>query len=209
MYDPDEQQQLDDIKKWFKRHGKKMAALLAVALISLSGVLGYKNYQHGQEEKASAMYDSLVKMDAGDLKKVRLAASAIVESYPKTPYAARSAMYMATLDFGSGDLNDARLQLQWVLDHAAEPDLKDIARLRFARVLFDENKYQDAFAMLDTKHNDAYDGLYSDLKGDIYLAQGKREEARSAYLMALNKSDAGNAFHNYLQIKLESTGGAK
>ncbi len=209
MYDPDEQQQIDDIKKWFKRHGKKVAALLAVALISLSGVLGYKNYRHGQEEKASAMYDSLVKMDAGDLKKVRLAASAIVESYPKTPYAVRSAMYVATLDFGSGDLNDARLQLQWVLDHSAEPDVKDIARLRFARVLFDENKYQDAFAMLDAKHNDAYDGLYSDLKGDIYLAQGKRDEARSAYLMALNKTDAGNAFHNYLQIKLESTGGAK
>lgn len=210
MYDPDEQQQLEDIRKWFARHGKWVFAAVAVASVSLGGYFAYAHYQRGEAEKASTQYDALLKLQGDkDLKKIRLAASAIMESYPKTPYASRAALFTAKQDFETGDLNDAKLQLRWVLDHSPEQEVKDVARLHLARVQFDEGKYQEAVSTLDVKHDDAFDGLYSDLKGDIYFTQGRKAEARSAYLVALNKIDKGSTYHDLLQIKLESAGGGK
>ncbi|MHB1098694.1 MAG: hypothetical protein ACYCZR_03990, partial [Burkholderiales bacterium] len=54
MYDLDEQQQLEIIKAWLIRHGKKLAIGIVVASIAGASFLGYRHYQHGQAEKASA-----------------------------------------------------------------------------------------------------------------------------------------------------------
>jgi len=45
------------------------------------------------------------------------------------------------------------------------------------------------------------------LRGDIYLAQGKREEAKAAYKSALEKLDISGRYYRYTTIKLESLGG--
>ncbi len=210
MYDLDEQQQLEIIKAWLRRHGNKLAAALLVAAIAGGAFAGYQRYEHKQDEKASMLYAELTKMkDEKDVKKIRLAASNIMENFGKTPYAARAALYAAARDFDSGEMDDARIQLQWVLDHSQEPELKDVARLRLARVLFDQKKYGDAVAALDEKHGDSFDGLYSDLKGDIFLAEGKKDQARSAYLLALVKIDKASPYRDLVSIKLDSTGGGK
>ncbi len=208
MYDLDEQQQLEIIKTWLVRHGSKLAIAALLAAIAGAAYLGYRHYEHGQAEKASALYDDLTKME-GDVKKIRLAASNIMESFPKTPYAARAALIAAGRDFEAGEMDDARIQLQWVLDHSKEPELRDVARLRLGRVLFDQKKYADAIAALDAQHGDAFDGLYSDLKGDIYAEEGKKDQARSAYLLAFNKIERGSPYRNMVSIKLDSTGGVK
>lgn len=208
MYDLDEQQQLEIIKAWLRRYGNWVAAAVAVAAIAGAAFMGYHRYQHGQEEKASTLYAKLTEMGKEpDVKKIRLAASNIMESFPKTPYAARAALMVAGRDFDAGEMDDATIQLQWVLDHSKEPELKDVARLRLARVLFDQKKYADAIAALDAPHGDAFDGLYSDLKGDIFMAEGKRDQARSAYLLALNKIDRGSPYRNLVSVKLDSAGG--
>lgn len=210
MYDLDEEQQLEIIKDWLRRNGKWLFAAVVVASIASASFFGYRHYERVRDEKASTLYDTLSKMQDGtDLKKVRLAASGIMETYPKTAYAPRAALIVAQRDFDAGEMNDAKLQLQWVLDHSREPELRDVARLRFARVLFDEKKFAEAIAMLDGKHEDAFDGLYSDLKGDIFLDQGKRDQARSAYLLALNKTEKATSYHDLIQIKLDSTEGSK
>lgn len=210
MYDLDEQQQLEIIKAWLVRHGKWLTRGIFAVLIGIISFLGYRHYELNQAEKASTLYDAFLKTEkTDDIKKARLAASGIVETYPGTPYAARAALIIAGRDVEEGDANDARLQLQWVLDHSKEAGLRDIARLSQARVLFDEKKYQDAAAMLDGQHGEAFDGLYSDLKGDIFKEQGKLDQARSAYLVAFNKIQSGSPYRNVVSIKLDSTGGVK
>ena len=210
MYDLDEQQQLEIIKAWLVRHGKWLAFGIFAVFAGTVVYLGYHHYAQGQAEKASALYESLLDTEkGGDLKKIRLSASAIAETYPDTPYAARGALIVAGHDADAGDANDAKLQLQWVLDHGKEAGILDVARLRLARILLDEKKYAEAIGMLDGKHEDAFDGLYSDLKGDIYAAEGKRSEARSAYLVAYDKIQNGSPYRNVVSIKLDSMGGTK
>ena len=62
--------------------------------------------------------------------------------------------------------------------------------------------------MLDAKHADAYAGLYADLRGDALAAAGRRDEARAAYQAAIAKLDAKTAYRQFVQVKLDSMGGA-
>ena len=100
----------------------------------------------------------------------------------------------------------AKTQLQWVIDHAGEDTLKDVARLRLAALLLDEKNYADALKLLDAKHPDSFDGLYADLRGDVLSAQGKTDEARSSYKLAYEKIDAQSMYRNLIQMKLDALG---
>jgi predicted negative regulator of RcsB-dependent stress response len=65
--------------------------------------------------------------------------------------------------------------------------------------LLDEKKYDEALKQLDSKHPASFDGLYADLKGDVLSAQSKNEEAKSAYKLAYEKTDAGSTYRNLIQ----------
>ncbi len=81
----------------------------------------------------------------------------------------------------------AKTQLQWVIDHAAEAGLKDVARLRLAAVLLDEKNYAEAMNLLEAK----------------------TDEARSAYKLAYEKTDAKSMYRNLIQMKMDALGEAK
>ena len=49
----------------------------------------------------------------------------------------------------------------------------------------------------------------ADLKGDVLNAQGKADEARAAYQLALTKTDAQSKYRILIQMKLDALGGAK
>ncbi|MFZ9561519.1 MAG: tetratricopeptide repeat protein, partial [Burkholderiales bacterium] len=58
-------------------------------------------------------------------------------------------------------------------------------------------------------HGDSFDGLYADVKGDALFADGKRAEARAAYQIALEKSDAASPTRQIVQLKLDALGESK
>jgi predicted negative regulator of RcsB-dependent stress response len=51
--------------------------------------------------------------------------------------------------------------------------------------------------------------IYSDLRGDILASAGKKAEARAAYQVALAKMDPKSQYRPYVQVKLDSLGGAQ
>ena len=103
----------------------------------------------------------------------------------------------------------ARAQLQWVVDHADEQELKEIARYRLAELLLNDKQYDEALKMLDAKHGEPFAGLYADLRGDALAAAGRTADARAAYQDALAKFDAKSPYRNYVQVKLDALGGAR
>jgi predicted negative regulator of RcsB-dependent stress response len=46
--------------------------------------------------------------------------------------------------------------------------------------------------------------LYADLRGDVLSAQGKADEAWSAYKLAYEKTDAKSMYRNLIQMKLDA-----
>lgn len=209
-YDLEEQEQIDELKAWWKQYGNLVLLVAIAFVLTIAAFQGWRYYRHNQAVAAVALYDQMERAErAGDHKKVRDIAGQLVEKYGATPYASFAALAAARANFESGDLAGAKSQLQWVVEHAREDEIKDVARLRLAGVLLDERNYAEALKLVEAKPVESMTGLYADLRGDILLAQGKTAETRSAYQLALDKSEASSPYRATIQLKLDALGEAK
>jgi predicted negative regulator of RcsB-dependent stress response len=210
VYDLEEQEKIDDLKAWWEQNSKYVsAAVIAVALVVI-GVQGWRWYQRMQAEQASVLYQAVSQAaKSSDVSKAKEPASQIVDRFARTAYAPRAALLYAKMLYDSGDKAGARAQLQWVVDHASEDDLKTIARFRLAQAMLDEKQYDAALATLDVKIDDAFTGVFADLKGDILASAGKNDEARAAYQIALAKIDPKSPYRAFVQVKFDALGGAQ
>ena len=208
MFDLQEQEQIDELKAWWKEN-KRVVILIATAFIlAAAGVQAWRYYQQSQAQQAAELYSTLQQLvPENNAKKISEAAATIIEKFSSTAYAPRAALIAAKINYQAGVAQSAKAQLQWVIEHAAEDELQDIARLRLAGMLLDEKNYTQALQLLEAKHNPAYDAFYLDLKGDVLVAQGKPAEARGAYQAALSKADKKSTYRDLIQIKLDALGG--
>ena len=208
--DLQEQEQVDAIKSWWKDNNKWVIGAITVALLAFSGSQFWKSHQQSQAIEASKLFGEVEKqLSSGDPKRVNDAAAALVEKFSGSAYAPRAQLLAAQVNLQSKDTARAKTQLKWVIEHASETGLQDTARLKLASVLLDEKAYDEALKTLDATHPEAFVGLFSDLKGDVLLAQGKFSEARTAYQAALDKLDTKSNYHNLVQLKLDGLGDAK
>jgi len=208
VYDLEEQEKLDDLKAWWQQWGNTITTIAVVACLVLAGVQGWRWWSGKQAEEASALFSGLSQAArANDVAKAKDATAQLEERYGRTGYAPRGALVLAKMLFDSGDTAGARAQLQWVVDHADETELKEVARYRLAELLLNDKQYDEALKVLDAKHGDPFAGLYADLRGDALAAAGRSADARAAYQLALAKVDAKSPYRNYIQVKLDALGG--
>ena len=205
--DMQEREQVNAFKTWWESNARRIvAALISIALI-LGAAQGWKYYQANKLAEAGTLYIELERqMASNDPKRINDAAALIIEKYSQTAYAPRAALLAAQVNLYVADTAKARTQLRWVIDHAEEAGLKNVARLKLASLLLDEKDYAGALALLEATPEDAFVGLYADLKGDALSLQGKTEEARIAYQQALDRTEAKNAYRNLIQMKLDGLG---
>ncbi|HEX6827623.1 MAG TPA: tetratricopeptide repeat protein [Burkholderiales bacterium] len=207
-YDLEEQEKVEAIKAWWDEWGNTVILAVALFIATVAGVQGWRWYQRSQAEQASALYAEVERaLAARDDKKLRVAAAQVVEKFGGTAYGPRAALLAARSAYEAGDAAGAKGQLAWVAENAKEDELRDLARLRLAGVLLDEMKYDEALKAVESPRSAAYGPLFSDLKGDILAAQGKKAEARSAYQAALEKLDPRSQYRGYIQLKLDGLGG--
>ena len=205
----DEQEQVAELKAWWERYGGLLLMALVAAALAIGGMQWWRYYQRSQAAQASVLYEALAKaVEGGDAKLVREANGALAERYPRTLYASLGALSAARYYFDHNDPKNARAQLQWVLEHAASDDLRDLARLRLAAVLLDDKALDEALKLLDEKHGDAYAGQYAALKGDVLMAKKQIAEAKAAYRVAIDKSGKSDgAFRESVRLRLDALGG--
>lgn len=208
--DLQEQEQLENLKAWWKDNGNSILTVILVAVLAVAGWRGWQYYQHKQAVESSTLFSEFSKqLESNDTKRINDAAAAVMEKYPNTAYAPRAALIAAQVNEQSTDKARAKVQLQWVAEHAKESGLQEVAHLRLAALLLDEKNYAEATKLLEAKHAESFDALYADLKGDVLSAQGKNDEARSAYKLAYEKTDAKSTYRNLIEMKLDSLGVAK
>jgi predicted negative regulator of RcsB-dependent stress response len=206
-YDLEEQEQIAVIKDWWGKYGNLVTTVVLAILVGVAGIQAWRYYRDQQSSSAAMLYSQLDTAEkAKEAKKVQDIAATLATNNAGTAYAGMAALRAAKSFAEANDLANAKLRLQWVVDNAKDDEMRDIARLRLAGVLFDEKKHDDALKLLDAKHVAAFDGLYADLRGDILGVQGKRAEARAAYQMALEKSDPRSSYRQLLQVKLDALG---
>jgi len=207
-YDLEEQEQLAELKAFWKQHGKLILLAVIAAALGLAAYWGWHRYQAGQSAQAGGLYAELQKAaTANDAKKVRDLAGTLIEQYPRSTYAALGAFVSAKMQLGAGDPKTARAQLAWVAENARDPAIQSLARLRLAKVLLDEKAYDEALTVLAGRPDPAFEALFEELRGDVLVEQGKRAEAKAAYAAALDKLKASDdAARALIQLKLDGLG---
>jgi predicted negative regulator of RcsB-dependent stress response len=205
-YDLEEQEQLDEFKAWWKKNGQKAIALGVALLLAYAGYNGWHFYQNKQSVEASVLYQELLVSDVKESKLIQEKSTNLIEKYASTPYAARAALYVAKLNYQNNDSKNAKVKLEWAMNNAKETAIAAMAGLELANILLEEKSFDAALKILDAKHDSGFDGLYWDLKGDILLAMGKKNDAKSAYQRALTKLDGQGKYHLITEQKLESLG---
>jgi predicted negative regulator of RcsB-dependent stress response len=211
--DLEEQEQLDELKAFWKKYGNPITWLLVVALGSYAAWNGWNWYQRDQAVKAGAMYDQLDKaVQAGDVDQAGRVFADLKGRYPGTAFTEQAGLLTAKLQFEKGKADDALATLAWVEANATEAEYQTVARLRAAGVLLDQKKYDEALKRLDAivlKDGAAeFGALVADRRGDVLLAQGKPDDAKAAYTKAWQAMDAKVDYRRLIEAKLTSLGAA-
>lgn len=188
-YDLEEQEQLAELKAWWRQYGNLVVSILTAASIGVIAWQGWNWYQRNQTGQASMVYGVLQKsVLEKDTQRIKAASGELLEKFGGTTYAPLGALTSAKAMFDSGDVKTAKVQLAWVVEHGKD-ELRDLARLRLAAVLLDEKAYDEALKQLDGSFSTGFAVRFAESRGDIFTAQGKVAEARSAYQVALAKLD--------------------
>ena len=209
-FDLEEQEQIAELKQFWKQYGTLIVTLAVAALVAFAGMQGWRYYKHSQSEQASLLFTRLGEaVRKNDVNEIRALGKQIIDGFGSTAYGPTVALLLAKTNYENGDPSGAAEQLQWAIDKAKDEETADLARLRLAGLRLDEKKFDEALKLLETKHGAAMEPLYADLRGDVMVAQGKSAEARAAYRTAIEKSLPGSGYRNVVQIKLDALGGGK
>jgi predicted negative regulator of RcsB-dependent stress response len=201
-----EDQQIEAIKKWWKENGASLLLGLGIGVGALLGWREYLAYQTDHSAQASDLYQAVQtqvaqnRLDDAHINK----ADMIRNEYSDTPYAALVSMAQARHEFENGNIDDALMHLRWASENTTEPDVQHVAKLRLARILIAQKKYDEAETVLLADHPAAFTAGYEELKGDLYVAKGEIAQARVAYDKAINATD-GNA-SRWLRLKRQDLG---
>jgi predicted negative regulator of RcsB-dependent stress response len=207
--DLEEQEQLAELKAWWKQNGNLVLLTIIAAAIAVAGWGGWRWYERNQAARASELHETLSKAArVGDAKALRDAGGALAEGFPRTLYASMGALLAARFHADRGELKSAKGQLQWVVERSPSEEFRDLARLRLGALLLDEKAYDEALQLLEAKPVEAYAAQFAALKGDLLLAKNQPAEAKAAYQLALEKAKGGSgAFRESVQMRLDALGG--
>lgn len=207
--DLQEQEQLEELKAFWKQYGNAITWVLTLALLGYAGWNGWGWWQRDQAARASVMFDALdAAAQTGDAERTARVFSDLKERFPRTAYAQQGGLLAARVALARGQVEPAKAALAWVGEHATEDEYRSIARLRLAGVLLDAKQYDAALAQLDAAKAPAFAALVADRRGDVLLAQGKRDAARAAYAAAYQAMDERVDYRRLIDAKLTALGAA-
>lgn len=205
--DLEEQEQLDQLKHFWNRYGNAISWVLIVVFGSFAAWNGWNWYQRNQGAKAAALYEEMDSaVLARDLDRVERVLQDMRSGFGGTAQSAQAGLMAGKVFFEAGQADKARAALQAVVEGAKDPGLQAVARLRLAGLELEAGRADAALQVLQASAPAAFEPLMADRRGDIYLAQGKTDEAKAQYQAAWNAMEPRSDARRVVAIKLAALG---
>jgi predicted negative regulator of RcsB-dependent stress response len=205
--DLEEQEQLDEIKHFWKQYGNAITWFLIVVMAAYAGWNGYQYWERQQAAKASALFDEVERTAAaGDAAKLERAWNDMKERFPRTTFAAHSALLAAKVLQQSGKIDSAQAALKWASENASDEASAQLARIRLANLQVQQKSFDEALKTLSKTFTPAFAGLAADVQGDIWVSQNKPVEAVKAYTDAWTQLADNAEYRRLVAAKLNALG---
>jgi len=207
-----EEETVQAIKDWWKKNGSSLLIGVGAALAIVFGWQAWQNHQMQQRTEAASQFAELInaysdESDENRADTVAYVAENLREEYSDSAFAIYGMLMLARQQvMDQGDPEGAIESLTWAREKAGESGaLALVIRNRLARAQFAAEQYEDALATIEgTGNTGSFGAIFTELKGDILLAQGNREGAREAYLAAREMNQQGRS--GILELKLSDLG---
>ncbi|HHF7344021.1 TPA: YfgM family protein [Legionella feeleii] len=197
-----EEEQLEAIKKWWNKYSNVITVILSLVLLTVAGFKYWNWHQSKISMQASNAYEHLmVAFSNQDNKGVRSYANQLMNEYSNTVYADAARLALAKLFVTREKYEKARENLDYVAKNSKMTALKQVARIRIARLFAAEKAYDKALAELTTIDDMAYMPVVNELKGDIYAATGKYQQAIVSYKEAITEVRTNGMGNLFLEMK--------
>ena len=181
-----EKEQLEEMRAWWTEYGRYVIAGVVIAVGLLFGFNQYESSKLAAQVEASVLYESLTEHVAdGDLDGAESVAEDLATNYANTAYAAQSNLAMAKLYMDKNRDQDAADVLNELLVLRGNTALKQVGRLRLARILLYQDKAQKVVDLLADQDDEAFAALFAEVRGDAFAALGQVAAAGDEYRVAL------------------------
>ena len=206
-FDPHEEEQFDQLKRFWGRFGSLITWVLVVVLAGFAAWNGWNYWQRQQAVEAAVLYQALDEAAAAnDAERVRQVWADIQQQVPRTAQAQQAGLLAARALQQLEAPDDARQALHFVRDRAADPGVVAAARLRLAALELQAGQYEAALQALAADMPPEFAALAADRRGDVLLAQGQTDAARQAYLQAWTAMDEAVDYRRVIEAKLNALG---
>ena len=205
--DLEEQEQLDELKHFWKQYGNLITWLLIVVLGAFAAWNGYQYWQRSQAAQSAVMFDEIERaVQSGDTAKIDRALAEMKERFGATTYAQQAGLLAAKAYYDKGNADAARAALAWVADKSSDTGYQAVARLRLAGILLDKKAFDEALQQVSGNFPKGFAALATDRRGDILLAQGKKADAKADYEKAWKALDERAEYRRLVEAKLNALG---
>ncbi len=199
-----DKEQMQIVKSWWQEYGYYLLFSIIFVLVANFVWRHWQQHQNARKEQASTMYMYMVTLLEQHKKdEVKLYGEKLIKDYAKSPYASLAALVLAKEAVNANDLKLADERLQFIIKKSSSKKLRQLARIRDARVLIAMKKSQEAITLLSAVDDDTYLAEVNEISGDAWSSLGKSSEAEQSYNKAKSINAKRKAESPLLKMKMQ------
>jgi predicted negative regulator of RcsB-dependent stress response len=178
-----ENEQLEAVKAWLRSNGPSIIGGLALGVLLVVGWRWWQGREQTNSLAANAAYEQLLQTFTPDAKPedVESRLATFKATHARSAYAMPAELAVAAVLVDRNELDKAAAHLRTVIESAKDEALREVARVRLARVLVSQDKADEALALLEQGKAEGYEAAYAEARGDALFAKGDRAGALKQY----------------------------
>ena len=183
-YSIEEEQEINQLKDWWKENGK---TIIVAFILGVGGMFGWRYWQAHQAAQiaqASAQYDALIYSAQQDEQAKKANIEQFVQANSKTAYAVFALLDEAKKATEKQDFVAAEVNLNQALTQSQDEVLTSIVALRLSAVQFQLGQLDNALTTLNQVKGESFDARKALLTGDIQVAKGDKVAAKNSFEQA-------------------------
>ena len=202
-----DEEQAERLKRWWEQNGTSLVIGLVLAVGAVVGWRYYQDYRAERADMASDAYASFLAA-RNEAEPTDEPLAIIDTEFEGSAYHVFTLLYRAADQVLESDWEEALALLERAVDLAEDGPVRDVARLRVAKLFYQLNRLGDSEAQLAMVRSPGFEAHVAELSGDIFFARGDMARARDAYQAAIDAARGdgpdGVLGVEFMQLKLAS-----